>query len=66
MVWRLPAGLGKVMLNFLGKVRLGKATFIHKYCHNLQIVSQGPLKFSCANFRSEHVESSTILHQIQR
>ena len=48
----LPVGLGKGMLNWSGKVRLGKVLLScnNKYFHNVLRFSQGPLKFSCAVF----------------
>ena len=48
---RVPlAGLGKGILNWVDEVRLGKfhLSFKNKYCHNVLLFSQGPLKFSCA------------------
>ena len=50
-----PGGLGKGML---GQVRLGKVLLIsnNKYCDNLLIFCQGPLKFSCARNLQDKIE----------
>jgi hypothetical protein len=45
-----PAGLGKGMYNWLGKVRLGKVLLSYNYKNfqRAKTFSQGPLKFICA------------------
>ena len=59
-----PAGLGKGMLNWSGKVRLGKvvSSCKNKYCHNVLIFSQGSLKFSCAEKNCVIAEESINIY----
>ena len=45
-----PGRVREGMLNWSGKVRLGKvlSSCNSKYCHNVVIFSLGPIEFSCA------------------
>jgi len=50
-----PPGLGQVMQNYLGQVRLGKVLVNYKDCSAVLAFSLGPLKLTCAQNRSKNV-----------